>query len=339
MYKIITEGKVKIKVPKEMKISKELPVFYNPVMEFNRTVSVLVLKAIDNKKMTIGLPLGGSGVRAVRFLKELPKSKIKELWINDIDKEAVKVIKENLNKNKVKSRARVFNKDANMFILESKGFDYVDVDPFGSPNVFLDSAIKRLGRNGILAVTATDTGCLAGSFVNACKRKYWAVPQKNSTMHENGLRILIRKVQLIGADHDKALTPIYSYFKDHYYRIFFRCEKGKQKVDKIIEKHGMFNDAGPLWLGQLRGKKLASAVAKLGNDKFLDIIKRESKIPVVGFYNLPKICKKNKLEMIKQDVLIKKIKKKGYKVALTHFADNSIRSDIEEKKLIKLMKS
>ena len=42
-------------------------------------------------------------------------------------------------------------------ILHSKGFDYIDLDPFGSPNIFLDSAVKRLGRNGILAVTATDT--------------------------------------------------------------------------------------------------------------------------------------------------------------------------------------
>ncbi|MBW2996352.1 tRNA (guanine(26)-N(2))-dimethyltransferase [Candidatus Woesearchaeota archaeon] len=331
MYKTITEGKAKIKVPKETKVSRELPVFYNPVMEFNRTVSILLLKAIGNKKMQIGLPLGGSGVRGVRFLKELPKSKVKEVWINDINKKAVKLIKENLRMNKVK--AKVFNKDANLFLMESTGFDYIDIDPFGSPNIFLDSAIKRLGRNGILAVTATDTGCLAGSFPSACKRKYWSSPVKNDNMHENGLRILIRKVQLIGADHSKALIPIYSYFKDHYFRVFFRCEKGKQKVDKIIKQHGMVNEAGPLWLGELWDKKIAG---KLKGDKFLDIINREAKIPVVGFYNIPKICKKNKLKMIKQEDIINRIKKKGYKSAVTHFAPNSIRSNIEIKKLIKL---
>jgi len=337
-YKIIEEGKAKIKVPKSKKISKELPVFYNSIMEFNRTVSILILKAIENKKMTIGLPLGGSGVRAVRLLKELPKSKIKKLWINDKDKESVKIIKENLKKNKVKSRVDVFNKDANMFILKSKGFDYIDIDPFGSPNRFLASAISRLGRNGILAVTATDIACLAGTYPKACRRKYWAVPQKNETMHENGLRILIRKVQLIGAEHDKALTPIYSYFKDHYYRIFFRCEKGKQKVDKIIKKHGMFNNAGPLWIGQLWNKKIAAELAKLGKDEFLNVIAEESKIPMVGFYNIPKIAKKEKISMKKQDEIINNIRKKGYKAEVSHFIPNSIRSDIEEEKLIKLMK-
>ncbi|MCU0373510.1 MAG: ATP-binding protein, partial [Ignavibacteria bacterium] len=42
------------------------------------------------------------------------------------------------------------------------GFDYIDIDPFGSPCPFLDAAIKRLSRGGILAVTATDTSALAG---------------------------------------------------------------------------------------------------------------------------------------------------------------------------------
>ncbi len=155
-------------------------------------------------------------------------------------------------------------------------------------------------------------------------------------MHENGLRILIRKVQLIGAEHDKALVPIYSYFKDHYFRIFFRCEKGKQKVDKLLKLHGMLNKAGPMWLGELFDKKIAAKIAKLGDDKFLDIINREAKIDVVGFYNLPRLTKKYKLKQIKQEELIKKIRKRGYQVAVSHFAPNSIRSNIDLKKLIRL---
>ncbi len=336
MYKEVIEGKARIKVPKEEKISKELPVFYNPVMEFNRTVSILLLKAVDDKDMQMGLPLGGTGVRACRSLKELPKLKIKGLWINDIDEEAVKIIKKNLKMNHV--RAEVSNKDANMFLLESSGFDYIDIDPFGSPNHFLDSAVKRLSRKGILAVTATDTGCLAGSFPKACLRKYWAMPSRDDTMHENGLRILIRKIQLIGAEHDRALTPIYSYFRDHYFRVFFRCEKGKQKVDKIIAQHGMFNDAGPLWLGELWDKKLASKIAKMKDDKFLNMVAEEAKIPVVGFYDIHKICKRNKIEVIRKKDIISRINKKGYCVAETHLAVQGLRSDIGQDELIKILK-
>ena len=56
-------------------------------------------------------------------------------------------------------------------------------------------------------------------------------------MHETGIRILIRKVQLIGAQFEKALTPIFSFYADHYYRVFFKCEKGKKKADEIVKQH------------------------------------------------------------------------------------------------------
>lgn len=247
MFKLIQEGKAKICVPKEERISRKLPVFYNPVMELNRTLSVLILRNIPNKGMQIADPLAGTGIRSIRFLKELPKNKIKFIYMNDHSKEAVRIIKKNLKLNKIKSKAVVFNKDANLFILENKGFDYIDIDPFGTPNPFLDSAVKSLSRNSILAVTATDTAPLAGTFPAACRRKYWASPLLTHNMHETGIRILIRKVQLIAAQYEKALTPILSYYSEHYFRIFFRCEKGKSKVDEIIRQHGMFNGAGPLW--------------------------------------------------------------------------------------------
>jgi tRNA (guanine26-N2/guanine27-N2)-dimethyltransferase len=338
---IINEGKAKAKVHLSKVVSKHLPVFYNPLMEFNRTVSVYLLNSIDNREMQLALPLEASGIRGIRFLKELPKDKIKSISMNDINPEAVRMMKVNLKLNKINSKSKIqlFNKDANIFILESKGFDYIDIDPFGSPNIFLDSAIKRLGRNGILAVTATDTGCLAGSFPAACRRKYWAVPQRNSTMHENGLRILIRKIQLIGSDHSKALVPIYSYSKDHYFRTFLRCEKGKRKVDHIIRQHGMLNDAGPLWLGQLFDRSIAKKISEQApENRFLKLIASESKISIPGFYNLPKLAKKYKFEMMNIQKLIKKIRKAGYKASLTHFAESSIRSDIPLEKLLKILK-
>ncbi len=329
--KKIKEGSAEIFIPTEEKISKKLPVFYNPVMKLNRDITILLLKQFP--PMNLCDPLAGTGIRSIRFAKEL---RYKSITANDINERAIALIKKNMRHNKVKFE--VYNKDVNLMLLESNGFDFIDLDVFGSPNPFLDSAIKRLGRGGILAVTATDIGALAGSFPKACLRKYWALSQRNETMHENGLRILIRKVQLIGAEYEKALIPIFSYFKDHYYRIFFRCEKGKKKVDEVLKRHGMFDKAGPLWLGDLWDSKIAAKIAKQSEDKFLDIIRRESRIKVAGFYNLPKICKKNKLRIIKQEEIIKRIKKKGYKAAVTHFAVNSLRSDISLKELIKILK-
>src|SRR3989344_5891157 len=106
-------------------------------------------------------------------------------------------------------------------------------------------------------------------------------------MHEIGLRILIRKVQLYGLPFDKALIPIFSYSKDHYYRLYFRCEKGKKICDEIIQQHqyflycnnclnfkishfnnglcvckSQFQPAGPLWTGKLTDEKLIKIMVK-----------------------------------------------------------------------------
>ncbi len=335
-----TEGKAVIKIKKTGKISKEMPVFYNPVMKSNRDISVLLLNSIDKDNLSIADPLAGSGIRSMRFLLELKKNKIKTISINDYSKDAFKSIKRNLLLNKIKTSEKITvkNEDANLFLLNSTGFDYIDVDPFGTPNPYLDSAVKRLAREGILAVTATDTAPLCGTYPTACLRKYWAMPLRNELMHEIGLRILIRKAQLIGAQYEKALTPVFSYYKDHYFRVFLRCEKGKKDVDKVIGQHGMFENAGPLWKGELWDDKLVNRMAKRAGDRFLSIINEESKIKVIGFYDIHKICKRNKIKQLpRKGLLIEEIRKAGYKAAETHFNPNGVRSDITLNDLLSII--
>jgi len=341
-FEQIKEGKAAIFAPREKKVSKKLPVFYNPAMKLNRDISVLILNSIKNRNMQLALPLAGTGIRGVRLILELKKGKIKRISMNDYSEKAAKIINENLKLNKIKKskKIEISKKDANLFILESSGFDYIDIDPFGSPNYFLDSAVKRIARDGILAVTATDTSALAGAFPEACKRKYWASPLRNELKHEAGLRILIRKVQLIGAEFDKALMPIFSYADQHYMRAFFLCKKGKHKVDSIISQHGMLNSAGPMWLGALWDKKIAASIAAQGSEKILKTISAESKIGTVGFHDIHKICKRNRIKHIpKTSLLIRKIRQKKHNASLTHFSLTGIRSNISEKELAKIIKS
>lgn len=393
MYEVIEEGKARIRVRKVKKISKEMGVFYNPIMRHNRDISILLLNCIDKRNMQIALPLAGTGVRGIRFLLELNKNKIENISFNDNSKDAIKSIKNNLplsigkdsmkikpitikpllkdkinNENpkfssiqkvEYKDKIRIYNEDANLFLLSSTGFDYIDADPFGSPNFLLDSAVKRISREGILAVTATDTAALTGTYLKVCRRKYWAEPLKNELMHETGLRILIRKIQLVGGQYEKALIPIFSYFKDHYFRIFFRCVKGKKDVDEVIRQHGMFGNAGSLWLGRLWDEKLANKMyasiikkpisknslkdKKINYDKelirFIKIIKDESKIDAIGFHDIHRLVKRYKIKkIIKKEELIRKIKRKGHGVSETHFSGTGIRSNILLKDLIKLLK-
>ena len=339
MFQQIQEGKAIVKVPVEKKISKDLEVFYNPVMKFNRDTTIAILQAINKKDIQIGLPLSGSGIRGIRILLET-KNKIRALHFNDYDAKAVKNIKSNLKLNKLDKKLNknifIHQDDANLFILNSSGFDYIEIDPFGTPNPFLDSSCKRISRKGILAVTATDTAPLAGTFPKTCKRKYWADPLKNEEMHEIGLRILIRKVQLVAAQYEKALTPIFSFYKDHYFRIYFHCEKGKQKVDKIMKQHGRYKEAGPLWLGQLKDKIIAKKILKKTNNNQLKLMCNE--IDTLGFYDIHVLCKKHKKAIPKFEVLFQKLKNKKIPATRTHFSQYGIKiKENNEKELLSIL--
>ncbi len=358
MYKTIIEGKAKLKVAEEEKVCRKLPVFYNPVMKSNRDISVLLLKCIGLSDASVCLPLAGSGVRGIRFLLELDN--VSGVVFNDMKESAVKIIKENLKLNSLK--ATVENKDANELLAEGS-FDYIDIDPFGPPVRFLGPAIDSLSKRGVLAVTATDTSALAGTYINSCKRKYHSVPLKNGFMHETGLRILIRYMQKVGLDNGKSLVPVFSYFKDHYMRVFF--VEGKEDV---LSKHKYLHFcpnclhrsisskdsgkcicgekalvAGPLWTGKLWDSELVDKMAAKNTfidlNNFFETIRGEYKLDVVGFYHIGKVAKKYKIGGLpKKKVIMDRIKEKGFSVAETHFDREGIRSEVGIKELIQIIK-
>jgi tRNA (guanine26-N2/guanine27-N2)-dimethyltransferase len=357
MIKKIKEANTIIEAPVGEKISAKLPVFYNPVMKFNRDISVLLLSSVENKEMQVCDLLAGTGIRSVRFLSELPKEKICSITINDYNKNAAELIKKNILLNKLDRKVKdekieldVTNSEANLLLMNSTGFDYIDVDPFGTPNPFLENSCRRISRNGIIAVTATDTSALAGTFPKTCMRKYWAKPDRGPLKHELGLRILIRKVQLIGAQYEKALVPIFSYSKEHYMRVFFRCIKGKERCDEVLQKHGVFkigeSEAGPLWLGELWDESLVEKMYNLAlkldyefDIKFLKTILDESRIKTVGFYDIHNLCKKNKLEVPQFERICDELKKRKFVFSRTHFCEFGIKSNVGEEEMVGILKT
>ncbi len=346
MFKTITEGKAKVKISDQEKISSDLPVFYNPKMKLNRDISILLLKIIDKTEIQVCDPLAGTGVRSIRFLSETGE-KIRSITINDKNKESFRIIKENLKLNNLEEDERIIteNRDANALLLESSGFDYIDIDPFGTPNPFLDMASRRISRDGILAVTATDTSALSGTYINACKRKYWARPRRDYMMHETGLRILIRKCQLIAAQYEKALLPILSYAKDHYMRVFFKVAKGKAKVDEVLRHHGPFNEAGPMWLGKLADVKLLSKMYAVAVSQhydidydFLRLLKEEASFGVIGFYDVHALSKQLKIGCPSMEFVNSKLKKAGYTGVRTHFSPYALKTEMSKEEFIQLLK-
>jgi len=379
----ITEHSTKIKatLPKG-DVHAKMEVFYNPLMVSNRNISVLLLNCIANKKMNVALPLAGSGIRGLRFLKELNKNKIETIFFNDKKENFEKTLNSNLKLNEIKidnknsNKIKIENDDANLFLLNQIKhpeteqfcgyFDYIDLDPFGTPNPFISAAVARVTRKGVVAVTATDTAALTGTYPKVTKRKYWSKSLKNHMMHETGLRILIRKVQLQGIQFDKALTPILAYHKDHYFRIYFQSQSGKERCDELINQHQyllfcpnclnyktsnqnsgncdcgkVLQFAGPLWTGQLFDKKLITKIANTNSksnifpreQKFLEVLKEESKQDQVGFYDLHTIAKKYKVNPPRMEHILKQLK-----ATRTHFSPTGIKTKLSIKEIIKKLK-
>src|SRR3990167_7354440 len=251
---IITEhfSKINVTLP-EKDVHRKMEVFYNPLMKSQRNITLLLLNSIEKKHLNIADPLAGSGVRSLRFLRELKKQKVQNLFVNDIKDNFSAVFENNLKSNSLKKTEalHISQEEANLFLLNQINpnkdipnfcgyFDYIDIDPFGSPNPFINAAIARINRGGIMAITATDTAALTGTYPKVTQRKYWAKSLKNYLMHELGLRILIRKIQLQGIQFDKALTPVLAYHKDHYFRVYLTSEKGTVRGDTILKQHQYF---------------------------------------------------------------------------------------------------
>jgi tRNA (guanine26-N2/guanine27-N2)-dimethyltransferase len=219
-------------------------------MEFGRDLSILVVenfikskRLMSNKKIRILDGLAGSGASGVRFgneTKDYDKSDI-SIVINDHNPISYNVIKKNIQLNKL-NNVEASNSDLNSLLIKNR-FDYIDIDPFGSPIKFLDVSTHKLIDSGILAITATDTAALFGTYPKTCMRRYDSYSFRTPFSHELGTRILIGACVRIGAKHNLSLTPILTHATDYYYRIYLKGNLGRKKSDETLKNMGYISKA------------------------------------------------------------------------------------------------
>lgn len=243
--------------------------FYNAAMALPRHVSVLVLGAVAHEAPRVLDALAGTGVLGIRLAREVPGDRA--ITLNDRRPDAAALIRRNLKRNGLE--ARVTSEDANLLLCRER-FDYVDLDPFGSPVPFLDSALRALAPRGVLALTATDTAPLAGTYPRTCRRRYGATPLKGPSGHEVGLRILSGFVVRMAAKVDLAARPLLCLWWGHVYKTFFALRRGARRADAALEALGFVQPGptgpprvaaegpvGPLWTGPLHEAALLERMA------------------------------------------------------------------------------
>jgi tRNA (guanine26-N2/guanine27-N2)-dimethyltransferase len=357
------EGITDLIVPKEATTHLKGPgtskvgVFYNPVMEFSRDISILVMKAfLKNKKAKLLDGLAGTGARGIRIAYEVDGNY--EIVINDHNPLAFKIIKKNITINGTEN-SRAENNKLNLLLLV-ESFDYIDIDPFGSPVQFLDAAFQSIRQYGMLAVTATDTAPLCGVYPKTCVRRYDSLSIQSSYSKEVGARILAGHCVRLASKYDIAAIPVLTFSSDHYFRIHFAIKKGAKKADLARQNIGhlihnfetgereILGDfsqktkdntiVGPLWLGDLHDiqflSKMESAPflkTRERIDKFLKLWNEEAQMPPY-FYEINEISSLTKTQPQSLKSTLEKLKAHGFLASPTHFSPSSFKTnaDIEE---------
>jgi tRNA (guanine26-N2/guanine27-N2)-dimethyltransferase len=293
--------------------SKSMNVFYNKKMLLNRDISNLAINAFrklfKQDALLIVDSMAASGVGAIRMLKECKY--VKEIYINDINPEAVKLINKNLKLNKFDNsyiQIEVFNKDANLLFSEiaintrhrKRKPNIISIDPFGTPNLYIDSAFKALQKvNGLICITATDTAVLFGVRPKACKRKYLSKPLHTEYCKEIGARILLHFIFQIANINKMGIIPLLTFYSGHFIRLFCLSYKDIKKITKsfnnigfiihcnkcgyrkafasnilemlercpICKDEGDLDYAGPLWIGKIHHTPFIHSILKY-NQKF-----------------------------------------------------------------------
>ncbi|CAK9326390.1 unnamed protein product [Citrullus colocynthis] len=177
----------------------------------------------DPKPIRVLEALSASGLRALRYAREVEG--VGQVVALDNDKASVEACRRNIKFNGSVACAKVESHltDARVYMLtHPKEFDMVDLDPYGSPSIFLDSAVQSVVDGGVLMCTATDMAVLCGGNGEVCYSKYGSYPLRGKYCHEMALRILLACIESHANRYKRYIVPVLSVQMDFYVRVFVR---------------------------------------------------------------------------------------------------------------------
>ncbi|KAH8681217.1 S-adenosyl-L-methionine-dependent methyltransferase [Xylariales sp. PMI_506] len=217
-------------------------------------------RKLDPPKFTILDALSATGLRALRYVQELPF--VTSVTANDLTADAVEAIKRNAEHNGVETRVNATQGDAraHMYSLiaqettleherNPRGFrkgpnspsgkyDVIDLDPYGTAATFFDAAVHAVRDDGgLLCITCTDSGVWAShGYPEKAFALYGGIPVKGSYSHEVGLRLVLNGLATTAARHGLAIEPLLSLSIDYYLRVFVRIRKSPASVKFLAGK-------------------------------------------------------------------------------------------------------
>lgn len=216
----------------------------------------------DGKGIRILEALAASGLRSLRFFKEMSPSLLHSITINDLDPAAVDLAKENIEFNNLsdslidfeeeeKRGIKVVNSDATHLMytsrrkpgiynvdpiqaMQKEQYDVIDLDPYGSAAPFLDGSVQAVTNGGLLAVTCTDMAALGGSHPETCYGRYASMNiPRVGYLQELAVRILLSNIAQRAAVYGRSIRPVLSVGMHFYVRVFVEVWDDKAAINDL----------------------------------------------------------------------------------------------------------
>ena len=355
----VSEGQVTVEVPEQPDAGKGADVFFNPVQELNRDLTVATLRAYRERTPRVGTYLDATAASGIRGVRAAADGWTASLC--DIDDDAVALCERNLDRNDLPGSVHHENANVRM---HSQAYDVVDLDPFGTPIPFADAAIQ--GTKHLLCVTATDTAPLCGAHFESGVRSYGAVPRNTEYHAEMGMRVLLSAMVRTAARYDIAARPILSHASSHYVRTYLEFDHGATVANDCIDElghvhhcqhclrrtheYGLVADppeacpncgehlrtAGPLWLGRTFDPEFVDTVAGHVTDEMGTAGKVQDLLGTLGaelatptHYDQHRLCKRWGRGAEAMDTFIEKLRASGHAASRTHYGGTTVKTDAD----------
>jgi tRNA (guanine26-N2/guanine27-N2)-dimethyltransferase len=318
---IVREGNVSIETISsfEKGPGKASPGFYNRTMEVSRDMTVAILRTL---KPGIALDsMAGTGIRGLRIAKETEWKVV----LNDRDPRNSDIQAKNAKLNSID--VDILNSDY-FCAVSSRKWDYIDVDPFGSPSGLIDAAIMNLKNGGIIGVTMTDTANLEGRSINKGARIYGSRSLKGIFSREISTRIFVKYVMERGASVGRAGEPLLAVRDSHYIRTFIRFKKGSKvasdsmKDIKNVEVEG--ENVGPIYTGRLY---MPDIITRMEGFQFSERSRRlfenfKNEDLMFLFYT-----NSTGTSEVRKHRIVEELIRRGYRAGYTNFSEKGIKTD------------
>jgi tRNA (guanine26-N2/guanine27-N2)-dimethyltransferase len=353
----IREGRTVVLVPRQDTLSQFPPgtarVFYNPRAALSRDATVVLLRQLRPQEYLD--TMGATGIRGLRAAVEAGVPTI----INDRDPVAAALIRENIALAGVPVTA--LEADANV-LLSGCRFEAVDLDPFGTPAPYLDSACRSARR--YLFATATDTAPLCGAHRKAGMRRYSVHLMKTEYHSEVGLRTLLGFAARSLARYDRGMEPLLCLAHQHFHRVHLRLLAGAAKADATLGRVGFVSHClkclyreehsglapscgpcprcgatlspiGPLWLGPINDPATLDGISSLLPDttlaespaltRLVRLLREE--LPTSTHYDYHVVARNLRGSPPAMETVLQRLEEAGFQASRAHYSGTALKTD------------